>query len=234
MTKSKAAFLLTTDAMFKNHTAVYFWTITFFHLHADWECSRRFSAFIHHLRKVTDGGWGGVRVAELHREHGVHYHMLITQRIPADLVRTVGRCYGIGRVHACRADKSAGAYLGKYLSKQRSGPKTESGRNARRWAAFGDVERTRVSDLVNDSPMWVHRRANNQPFMGYWQEKILTRCWDHGVVAFDAAYAAFQAKSRLGYDRDQDAARVALGKVEARGVVTLVERVNKDWVNNPF
>jgi hypothetical protein len=225
MTKSKAAFMLTCDRMFKSHSKVYFWTITFYELHDDWECSRRFSKFIDLLRKRIGNGWGGVRVSELHKERGVHYHMLITRRIPADVVRAVGRYYGIGRVHACVADTDASAYLGKYLSKQREGAKTESGRSARKWAKFGQVEHVRVSDLVNDSPMWLYRREKKLPFLGYWQEKILTRCWDHGEKSFHAAYVALTSVQDCG--RDGDAFKIAEGKLEARGIVTLVERQPK-------
>ena len=68
MTKSQAAFRFSVDRLFDEHANVYFWTVTFAALHADWECSRRWGKFLNHLRKIVGRGWGGLRVTELHAE----------------------------------------------------------------------------------------------------------------------------------------------------------------------
>jgi len=226
MTKTKAAFFLTVENVFRSAKGkghkVYLWTFTFFVAQSDWDGSRMFSSFLHELRRPCwlGSGWGGVKVVELHKEHGVHFHALFTERVAIDIVREVASHYGIGRVQVERADEGTAKYLSKYLSKKRAGPRTESGRGLRRWAAFGDIERTRVADLVNESPMWVHRRAKGQVWLNsFADEKLLTRTWDHGPAAFDAAYAALSDFRGRG----QDACAIAEGRLEARGVVTLVK-----------
>jgi hypothetical protein len=217
MTKSAAAFHLTCAKIFSQHSHVYFWTVTFYELHSDWVASELFGRFLWDLRRRLGKGWGGVRVAELHREHGVHFHLLVTARLPVDLVRTIGRCHGIGRVHVCKARPESGVYLAKYLSKRTSGPKTESGRNARRWAAFGDVDRTRVKDLENNSPMWVYRRIHGLKFTDYQSEKILQHCWDRGEACFHRAWKAIAVSDNHG-----DAIKLAMGILEKLSPTELV------------
>jgi len=224
VTKTCAAFTLSARQLCEKYPRLYFWTVTFCTLHDDWEASRLFSAFLHHLQDVVGKtGWGGLRVVELHKEHGVHYHLLVTERLAVDIVRRVGRCYGIGRVQVDRVRsedyEDAIKYLAKYLSKQREAPKTQSGRNMRRWAAFGDVPRVRVSDMVNDSPMWVYRREKQLPWLhSFEDEKVIERCWDHGPEAFRAAW--FACRRQRG---SQDARAIAEGRIEVRDLGEMVE-----------
>lgn len=58
--------------------------------------------------------------------------------------------YGFGRMHVAQVTDVKGgiAYLCKYLSKGRP----PCLKRVRLWAAFGDVERTRVADIVTDTP----------------------------------------------------------------------------------
>jgi len=178
MKKSRVAFEMTCDRLFSSGKRIYFWTVTFSTLHNDWECAKLWTSFLNHLRQVVGRtGWGGVRVTELHGERGVHYHFLCTERLAVDLVRRVGRCHGIGRIHVAKADRGAGLYLSKYLSKQHEGAKTESGGNARRWAVFGDVDRVRVRDLVNYSDHWQFRRQHQMAYLGFVRETIAQRAW---------------------------------------------------------
>lgn len=227
MTRTEAAFRLSAERLF-DLGPVYFWTLTFAGVHDDWAAARLFSRFLNHLRLVVGRtGWGGLRVCELHREHGVHYHLLVTERLAVDLVRRVGRCYGIGRVQVERADADAARYLSKYLSKRRPGPVTESGRRARRWAAFGDIPRTRVSDLVNDSEMWTLRRREKLQWLGFAREQLVLGAWiTGGAAAMRSAYFAVKA-GRLG-----DAAALALGRLESRGHGETVWRARLDYA--PF
>lgn len=182
---------MTCEGLFNGQTGgnrVWLWTFTFAVLHDDWECSRLFRRFLNHLRVVLGKEWGGVRVAELHKEHGVHYHALVTRRIPVDIIRRVGRCHGIGRVHVALCDSNAPKYLGKYLSKSLAGPLGEGGRSGRRWAAFGNIVRTRVSDLVNESSYWVFRRSRGLKWLGYKSEIILQAVWSLGESNFLTAW----------------------------------------------
>ena len=229
MTKTTAAFLLTADRLFADKTQkVYFWTFTFCVVHDDWEASSYFASFLNHLRKVIGGDWGGVRVVELHRDHGCHYHALINRRLAVDIVRRVARCHAIGRIFVELADADAAAYMGKYLSKQCKGPLTKSGRNARRWAAFGPVARTRVSDLVNDSPEWVYRREHNLPFVSYRYEALLSSCWVRGEVTFRTAWHCAK-RGEMG-----NVLALAHGQLQARGRGEMVERADWDVAAQPF
>lgn len=184
--KSAQAFIFQALNLFEDHKDLYFWTLTFYHVHSDWECHKRFSNFLRHLRKVVGRGWGGVRVSELHEEHGVHFHLIVSERLAADLVRRVGRCYGFGRVHVERVFDQRGAidYLAKYLTKQRDHPKTESGRSCRKWASFGDIRRTRVKDMENAGTYWRFRKARNLPWTSWRQEHLIDRSW---IISEDQA-----------------------------------------------
>lgn len=220
---------MTAERLIETSERTYFWTATFYTLHADWECLTLWRKFLNHLRKVIGPGWGGVRVAELHKERGVHFHFLINLRVGIDLVRRIAQCYGIGRIDVRRVRPTGfmkdgslavnvAKYMAKYLSKQREAPLTQSGRRARRWAAFGDIDATRISDLVNESPMWVYRRANALPFLGYAQEAILQRCWLFSEHTLKAAWFSMANTGHV----TADAAAMAQGCLEVRGL--------KDWV----
>ena len=186
-----------------------------------------FSAFLKHLRNVLEGDWGGVRVAELHKEHGVHYHALINRRLSVDVVRRVARCHGIGRIFVEVADNNGAAYLSKYLSKQRAGPLCRSGRRARRWASFGPIRKTRVCDVVNDSPMWVYRRANNLPFLGYRWEGFLNSAWIMGEEVFRAVW--FAAKT----GREGDVLGLVHGFLKVENHVLIRDELRR-LIRGPF
>ena len=197
------------------------WTFTFSTLYADWECSQRFSDF---LRSLRQRNWcpadvGGVKVAELHKEHGVHFHCLVNRRLPVDYVRKLWRKYGGGRLHVCVADIGAAKYLSKYLSKAKEKPFTESGGHCRAWASFGEVKKTRVSDLVNESPEWVFRRNEKLPWLGFHLEFHLRECWMRGgELQLRTGWFAARA------GRLQDLVGLACGQAEARGGGVIVWR----------
>lgn len=219
MTKSVAAFRMTAESLWQKGFRVYFWTFTFNALRHDWVTMQAFTKFLHHLDKVMGGDYGGVRVAELHKEHGVHFHALVNRRLNINIVRRVARCYGIGRIHVKVADQNRGAcagYLAKYLSKQVKGPISEKGNSCRRWASFGKVVRTRVRDIVNDSPMWRFRREHALTWLGYRFEFLLSRCWMFGEQAFKSAWYA----GRSG--REGDLLEIATGWLDVEGPCQLV------------
>jgi hypothetical protein len=221
---------MSADKLWQPGFRVYFWTFTFAAVHSDWEAMRMFSAFLNHLRKTIGGDWSGVRVAELHPGgHGVHFHALLDRRLDVHIVRRVGRCYGIGRIHVevAHGEESV-KYLAKYLSKQREGPLCESGRNARRWASFGPIQGTRVSDLVNESPQWVFRREHGFTFLGFRVEPLLNRCWDYGESTFKSAWYA----ARRG--EVETVCQVANGMLESNGVGLLVQPARRALIRQPF
>jgi len=242
MTKTCAAFRLSAESLWRGGCIVYMWTFTFHSVQNDWDGSKKFTRFLDHLRKVFRGcDWGGVKVGELHKFHGIHFHALIDRRLPVDIIRRVAQCYGIGRVHVFIARKDSAKYLAKYLSKTRSGPMCESGRFLRRWSSFGKIPgRVKISNLVNNSPCWVFRRSHGLQFLGFKVEHYLRRCWDHGEQNFLLAHRL----AREGLM--SDVIDIARGKVVARGDgcwayrktrydwEQVRVRVQQDMVRNPF
>lgn len=221
--KSKVAFQLTASGLFGPYAKVYFWTFTFHVTQTDWVAAELFRRFLWDLRREVDKpGWGGVRVVELHKEHGVHYHALINCRLGVDLVRRVAGRHAIGRVHVEHCNQDAAGYLSKYLSKQREGPLTKTGRNARRWACFGDLRRVRISDLINDSPMWRYRREENLPWLGINAERLLWVCWIRGEECFKSAWFAGK---RAGKRAAEAVIEFAEGWVESSGALHVRESI---------
>ena len=127
---------------------LYFWTFTFRNVHSLGFAMRLWNEFLTILKRKIQ--FRGVRVLELHDEHGVHFHVVTNKRYKIRTMLTLGDRYGFGRMHVARVTDVGGgiAYLCKYLSKRRA----PCLRSVRLWAAFGDIERTRVSDIVCDSP----------------------------------------------------------------------------------
>jgi len=107
-------------------------------------------------------GFRGVRVLELHDEHGAHFHVITNRRYKIKTVLAIGERYGFGRTHVQWVKNVGGgiAYVCKYLSK----PRSPCLKGVRLWAAFGKIERTRVSDIITDSPfVRILREAMGSP-----------------------------------------------------------------------
>lgn len=130
---------------------------------------------------MIGGGWGGLRVTELHKEHGVHYHFLCNQRLAVDVIRGVGRKFGVGRIQVCKCRMNEpdrmGQYLADYLKPGRDKVFGKGGGRARLWAKFGEVEHTRVSDIVFDCAEWRYRRERGLGWLGFHVENWLRRIW---------------------------------------------------------
>ena|SRR6202035_2297762 len=146
--KSRTAFEQTVRKMERAGRKMYFWTFTFRNVHSLKFSMRLWNEFLTILKRKIR--FRGVRVLELHDEHGAHFHVVTNRRYKIRTILALGDRYGFGRMHVERVTDVAGgiAYLCKYLSKRRA-PCLKS---VRLWAAFGEIERTRVSDIVYDSP----------------------------------------------------------------------------------
>jgi len=147
--KSRDAFEHPVNRMARDSARLYFWTFTYRVVHSLKEAMRLWNGFLTMLKRKI--GFRGVRVLELHEEHGVHFHVVTDRRFNIRHVLDIGPRYGFGRTNVKRVKDVEGnvAYLCKYLSKPRSGCL----KRVRLWAAFGDIKRTRVADIVTDSPM---------------------------------------------------------------------------------
>lgn len=145
MNKSKAAFLFASRTLGKQQ--LYLWTFTFKDLLAIKETRKRWN----HLLTLLLRRWPelqGLRVFELHDEHGLHVHLVTTQFIDVNRARELALKAGWGRIHVARMPSEHTGYLAKYLSKERP----LCFHRWRLWAGFGKGwEWTKVKDVIRES-----------------------------------------------------------------------------------
>ncbi len=130
MNKSKAAFLFSSQTLGKQQ--LYLWTFTFAELLGVKDTRKRWN----HLLTLLLRTWPdlqGLRVFELHREHGLHVHLVTNQFIDVNRARELAEQAGWGRIHVCRMPSEHAGYLAKYLSKDRP----DCLKRWRLWAGFG-------------------------------------------------------------------------------------------------
>src|SRR5437867_12994680 len=146
--KSRSAFEFTVLKMLRQNRKLYFWTFTFREVHSLKKAMGLWNRFLTVLKRKVQ--FRGVRVLELHEEHGCHFHVITNERFPIRKILTLGKRYGFGRTNVKRVTDPAQAvsYLCKYLSK----PRARCLRRARLWSGFGKIERTRVRDVLVDTP----------------------------------------------------------------------------------
>jgi hypothetical protein len=141
--KSHIALKFNVEKLFEGpESGVYFWTSTFREVLTIKQASRKWSAFAKDL--VREFGVSGVRVYELHDEHGLHIHWLVNRFLPVQIVRRIAERHGFGRIHAKRCGKWVGDYLAKYLSKE---VRAKCLKGKRLWAGFGSTTWCRVKDI---------------------------------------------------------------------------------------
>jgi hypothetical protein len=145
MTKSKAAFLFASKTLGKQQ--LYLWTFTFKDLLAVKETRKRWN----HLLTLLMRTWPalqGLRVFELHDEHGLHVHLVTNQFIDVNRARELAVRAGWGRIHVTRMPSEHASYLAKYLSKERP----DCFHRWRLWAGFGKGwEWTKVKDIIRET-----------------------------------------------------------------------------------
>lgn len=155
MTRSEAAFLFSAERLFDQEPELYFWTFTWKDVMPDWYYANSWSRFVDKLSYMYGGTLRGLKVVELHKQHGIHYHCLLNKRVWVGEVRRVAERFGLGRVHVKRADRGAITYLSKYLSKQFIS-KNKLHARVGRWGTIGGFRSCKVKDVEIDSPF--HRR----------------------------------------------------------------------------
>jgi hypothetical protein len=145
MTKSKAAFLCASQTLGKQR--LYLWTFTFKELVAVKETRKRWN----HLLTLLLRTWPalqGLRVFELHEEHGLHVHLITNQFIDVNCAPKLATQAGWGRIHVTAMPSEHAGYLAKYLSKKRA----ECLYRWRLWAGFGKGwEWTKVKDVIRET-----------------------------------------------------------------------------------
>jgi len=134
--------------MLRQNPKLYFWTFTFREVHSLKKAMQLWNEFLTLLKRKLQ--FRGVRVLELHEEHGCHFHVIVNRRFRIQTILSLGKRYGFGRIDVRRVKdaEQAVSYLCKYLSK----PRVRCLKRARLWSAFGNIERTRVKDVILDTP----------------------------------------------------------------------------------
>jgi len=150
MTKTEAAFIFSVQRLFAQYSKIYFWTFTLTKVYPDWYYSQCWAHLVRDLHHLYSGNIGGVRVIELHKNHGIHWHCLLNQRVWVGEVRRIGERYGFGRVHVKVADENVASYLLPYIKKDiRQGNEFFGG--CARWGTVGTFKGLRVRDVEVES-----------------------------------------------------------------------------------
>jgi len=131
---------------------LYLWTFTFPILVDVDKAVKAWSALSKRL--VKEMGFTGVRVFEMHAEHGLHIHVVACGFYRVRFVRTISRACGFGRIHVTRIKRNP-LYVTKYVSKA-DRPKCLLGRRV--WSVMGMGKKTwahkarvRVRDVQLDT-----------------------------------------------------------------------------------
>lgn len=144
MNKSHAAFLMSSKRMKASRR--YYWTVTASNLLAVDETRHRWNHLLTLLAREYPH-LRGLRVFELHLEHGLHVHLETNQWLDVGRVRQLAERAGWGRIHVVRRPEWYARYIAKTLSQPR--PKCLSG--WRLWAPFGKWSATKVRDVIHDT-----------------------------------------------------------------------------------
>jgi len=220
--KSRSAFEFTVRKMLRHNSKLYFWTFTFREVHSLKTAMGFWNQFLTLLKRKLH--FRGVRVLELHEEHGCHFHVITNRRFPIRKILALSQRYGFGRmdVRAVPDADKAIRYLCKYLSKPRPGCL----KRARLWSAFGKIERTRVKDILSDTPLIrILRRVMGKPTI---EEELscvdIRRELSAGFRPeknFQRAIEKANAVYLFGFDSDYFARQEAWAKQRLAGLVDL-------------
>ena len=220
--KSRSAFEFTVRKMLRRSPKLYFWTFTFREVHSLKIAMERWNHFLTLLKRKVS--FRGVRVLELHEEHGCHFHVITNQRFPIRKILALGERYGFGRIDVRRITDAARAvsYLCKYLSKRR----VPCLKRARLWSAFGKIERTRVRDVLLDTQkVRLLRRIMGKPSVedelnGIDSAVIRTKNW-RPEQNFRRAVEKAEIAYLLSFDRDYLERQEIWQKARFAGLVDL-------------
>jgi hypothetical protein len=158
LNKSCAAFTFSCEKLFREYEKIYFWTFTFKDVPPDDTMAMESWNTLHVRLCKNYPEMRGLRVCELHKSHGIHFHCLVNIRIP--ILRMKEICYGNGRLFGRNhyldfgrlsvkvANLGAAGYLAKYLTKQYC---AENNFKRRRWGAMGGFEQVRKIDIEFDT-----------------------------------------------------------------------------------
>lgn len=160
VSRTSAAFHFTCERLAREYRKLYFWTFTFKSVPLDDACAMEEWADLNARLQYHFSWIRGVRVCELHRSHGIHFHAIVNDRIPIRRLQQIifgrghltghNRYLDFGRMHVTRCDTGTIGYMAKYLTKQYRQDNNFGHR--RRWGTIGGFDACRCSDVEFDSP----------------------------------------------------------------------------------
>jgi len=216
--KSRSAFEFTVRKMLRQNPKLYFWTFTLSEVHSLKAAMQLWNQFLTLLKRNL--GFRGVRVLELHEEHGCHFHVITNRRFSIRKILSMCERYGVGRIDVRRITDAAQAisYVCKYLSKDRK----RCLKGARLWSAFGKIERTRVRDVLVDTPkVRLLRRIMGKPSV---QDELNgiqpAKTW-RGELNFHRALQKAEIAYLLSFDPEYLERQEIWQKVRFAGLVDL-------------
>jgi len=173
LNRTAAAFTFSCEKLLQCYGKIYFWTFTFKSVPIDDEYANEDWNALHTRMKWQWPNLRGLRVTELHRSHGIHYHALVNMRIPIERVKRLclgnGKLYGYNRyldfgrmsVDRVKDPENTIGYLAKYL---RNGyGKDYQLYSGRRWGTIGGFKHIQCRDIEYWSPM---HEVKEQMFKG--------------------------------------------------------------------
>lgn len=176
--RQQQAWLWSAERLFAENEKIYFWGLTFVNTPIDDEMAMEdFNQLMTRVKNIFHG-IQGLRVCELHRSHGIHFHLLINQRIPIRRMKRiargnmrlngVNRYLDFGRMSATICDFGAAEYLSKYLVKGYC--ERNSFWHRRRWGTIGGFKQVRCKDIEFETL----ENINQRKMFGGYQIKMQT------------------------------------------------------------
>lgn len=177
--RNQSALIFSVEKLARENRQLYFWTFTFKHTPlCDTEAMLDWNA-LHDRLKHHFPMLRGVRVAELHRNHGIHFHAIVNTRIPIARIKRMvkgsgflvgrNRYLDFGRMSVTKCDSATVYYLCKYLTKQYA--RENQFWHRRRWGSIGGFKGTKCADIEYDSMM--HRNYRRL----FWPAQIPYKMW---------------------------------------------------------
>lgn len=185
ISRTVAAFEFSFDKLLNETGELYFWTFTFREVMSDDDCLKAWNKLLQNHRNIWKN-YPGIRVIELHKFHGMHFHVLFNKRVPIREMLRVGEPLGFGRISCEKVKDPTGTkrYLRKYLRKDFMKDQWRKGR--RRWAGINGFQNTRCKDIEYDGPYQRNKRLfyGSRSVSGQWQNaRFLMGCSEFGDFA---------------------------------------------------
>jgi hypothetical protein len=158
LSRTVAAFQFSVEKLSRESEKTYFWTFTFKEVPM-WDEIAMIDYHTFMVRVTNHFPWlRGMRISELHKTHGLHFHAIVNHRIPLRRLKALahgsGRCNGknryldFGRMHVTECNMDTMFYLSKYLGKDF---RKQYGFQHRRWGTIGGFDGVRCKDIIYET-----------------------------------------------------------------------------------